>query len=53
VRKPFGVLCAPSNINSAFTEDDISFMQAVANVLGGAIERNEAQERPEEVREFA
>ena len=51
--EPFGVLCAHSNIHRAFTEDDISFMQAVANVLGGAIERNEAQERPEEVREFA
>ena len=45
------VLCAHSNIHRAFTEDDISFMQAVANVLGGAIERNEAQERLEEVRE--
>ena len=51
--EPFGVLCAPSNFNRAFTEDDISFTQAVANVLGGAIERNEAQERPEEVRELA
>ena len=34
--EPFGVLCAPSNFNRAFTEDDISFTQAVANVLGGA-----------------
>jgi GAF domain-containing protein len=51
--EPFGVLCAHSNFNRAFTEDDISFTQAVANVLGGAIERNEAQERPEEVRELA
>jgi hypothetical protein len=49
--EPFGVLCAHSNIHRAFTEDDMSFMQAVANVLGGAIERNEAQERLEEVRE--
>jgi hypothetical protein len=49
--EPFVVLCAHSNIHRAFTEDDISFMQAVANVLGGAIERNEAQERLEEVRQ--
>jgi GAF domain-containing protein len=49
--EPFGVFCAHSNIHRAFTEDDISFMKAVANVLGGAIERNEAQERLEEVRE--
>ena len=34
--EPFGVLCAYSNFNRAFTEDDISFTQAVANVLGGA-----------------
>jgi signal transduction histidine kinase len=45
------VLCAHSTSHRAFSENDINFLQAVANVLGGAIERNEAQERLEEVRE--
>ena len=33
--EPFGAL-RPLQFNRAFTEDDISFTQAVANVLGGA-----------------
>jgi PAS domain S-box-containing protein len=36
---PFGVLGAHTQKRSAFTRDDVSFVQAVANVLAQAIER--------------
>jgi PAS domain S-box-containing protein len=50
--EPFGVLCADTTSHRTFTEDDVNFLQAVANVLATAIERKEAQERLEEVREL-
>ena len=37
--KPFGVLEVDSTIEGEFTEHDITFLQAMANVLGAAIER--------------
>src|SRR5690606_38565768 len=40
---PWGVLGAHSTRHRSFTEDDISFLGAVANVLANAIERDEAE----------
>src|SRR5215207_9155891 len=51
-QEPFGVLCAHSASSRTFSEDDVNFLQAIANVLATAIERKEAQERLEEVREL-
>jgi PAS domain S-box-containing protein len=48
---PFGVLGAHTKEQRAFSEDDINFLQAVANVLAAAIERVEAEEKLREVRE--
>jgi two-component system nitrate/nitrite response regulator NarL len=49
--EPFGVLGVHTTSHRSFSEDDINFLQAVANVLATAIERKEAQQRLEEVRE--
>jgi PAS domain S-box-containing protein len=49
--KPFGVLSAHTAVRRSFSEDDINFMQAIANVLAISIERWQAQEKLEEVRE--
>jgi PAS domain S-box-containing protein len=38
-KRPFGVLCAHTDRRRTFTKDDTRFLQAVANVLGTAIER--------------
>jgi PAS domain S-box-containing protein len=48
---PVGVLGAYTRSRRFFSEDDANFMQAVANVLATAIERQGAQERVEEGRE--
>lgn len=42
--KPFGVLSAHTTRRHTFTKDDINFLQAVANVLAGTIERKRAEE---------
>ena len=42
--RPFGVLGAHTKKRRAFTEDDLNFLQAVANVLAAAIERERAEE---------
>jgi signal transduction histidine kinase len=49
--EPFGVLSAYTREHGTFSEDDVDLLQAVANVLTTAIEREEAQERVEVVRE--
>jgi GAF domain-containing protein len=49
--RPFGVLGAHTQSLRTFSEDDVNFLQAVANLLAMAIERKEAQEKLEEVRE--
>lgn len=49
--RPFGVLGAHTGERRSFTEDDISFLRAVANVLAAAIERGRAEERLHEVKE--
>jgi GAF domain-containing protein len=45
---PFGVLGAFTTSHRSFSEDDANFLQATANVLAAAIERQGAQERIEE-----
>ena len=42
---PYGVLGVGSRTPSRFTQDDVSFMQAIANVLANAIERRRHEER--------
>ncbi|MFQ5473919.1 MAG: putative bifunctional diguanylate cyclase/phosphodiesterase, partial [Dehalococcoidia bacterium] len=42
--RKFGVLAAHTTSRRAFSEDDVHFFQAVANVLATAIERKEAEE---------
>ena len=42
---PFGVLSAMSMQPRAFTKDDVHFLQAIANVLAAAIDRQRAEER--------
>jgi PAS domain S-box-containing protein len=48
---PFGVLGVHTKDRRAFSEDDVNFLQAVANVLAMRIEREEADNKLEEVRE--
>lgn len=43
--QPFGVLGGYSTQSQAFTQDDIYFLQAIANVLASAIERKQAEAR--------
>jgi PAS domain S-box-containing protein len=50
-RAPFGVLVAASRSRRPFSEQDINFMQGVANILGIAVERSRSQLRLEEARE--
>ncbi len=42
--RPFGVLSAHSTARREFTRDDINFVQAIANVVGQAVERTRAEE---------
>ena len=42
--RPYGVLEADSERSGAFTEHDIDFLQAVANLLGVALERRRAED---------
>jgi signal transduction histidine kinase/ActR/RegA family two-component response regulator len=49
---PFGVLAALSARRHSFSDADVAFVQSVANVLAGAVERGRAQERLGEVREI-
>jgi PAS domain S-box-containing protein len=49
--EPFGTLGAYATSRRAFGQSDVSFVQAVANVLAGAVERERAQERLSDVRE--
>jgi len=41
--RPFGVLSAHTRSKRAFTEDEVLFLQEVAEVLGAAIERRRAE----------
>lgn len=42
--RPFGILGAHTRKKRTFTEDEVHFLQAIANTLGEAIERKRAQE---------
>ncbi len=42
---PYGVLGAASRTVRTFNQDDVSFMQAIANVLANAIERRRTEEQ--------
>ncbi|MBW4575089.1 MAG: EAL domain-containing protein [Aphanothece sp. CMT-3BRIN-NPC111] len=48
---PFGVLGVHTSKKRQFTEDDINFLQSVANVLASAIERKRAEEALKESEE--
>ncbi|MGB7790914.1 MAG: chemotaxis protein CheB [Terrimicrobiaceae bacterium] len=43
-RQPYGVLAAHTTQRKGFTNDDVHFLQSVANVLAAAIERRELEE---------
>jgi DNA-binding NarL/FixJ family response regulator/signal transduction histidine kinase len=49
--KPFGTLAAASRKRRMFFEDDVSFVQSVANVLATGVERAQSDERLEAARE--
>jgi signal transduction histidine kinase len=48
---PYGVLGAHTSERRVFSEDDVNFLQAVANVLAAAIERERSEEAVGEIRE--
>ncbi len=43
-KKPFGVMGIHTAKRRAFTQDDVNFLQAVANVLGMAVENSHVEE---------
>jgi PAS domain S-box-containing protein len=49
--QPFGILSAHTRRRRTFTQDDIHFLQAIAHVLGTAIERKQVEEALRTVRE--
>lgn len=49
--RPFGVLGAYTRSPRIFSEDDVNFLQAVANVLATVVERKQADEELGQVRE--
>jgi PAS domain S-box-containing protein len=51
LRKPFGTLVALSTQRQSFSEQDVSFMQSLANVLTSAIDRADVERWLEETRE--
>jgi len=50
-RRPFGVLAAATRVQRSFEPAEVKFVEAVANVIGIAIERTEEGERLEAARE--
>jgi PAS domain S-box-containing protein len=49
--KPFGTLAALSKQRRSFSDDDIHFLQATANVIATAVEREDGEKTLERVRE--
>jgi two-component system NtrC family sensor kinase len=49
--RPFGILSAHTAQRRLFTQDDLHFLQAIAHVLGTAIERKQTEEALQQVRE--
>jgi|Deesub1362A_J573_1020465.scaffolds.fasta_scaffold00989_1 PAS domain S-box-containing protein len=50
--RPFGVLGAYTSQRRDFTEDDVVFLQAVANVISMAVERKHAEDEIKRLKEF-
>ena len=48
---PFGVLAAHTRERRTFTENDLNFLQAVANVIAAAVERRQTEEEMRDLRE--
>jgi PAS domain S-box-containing protein len=48
--RPFGTLAALSRGRRSFSEDDVNFLQAMANVIATAVEREDAEKTLERVR---
>ena len=46
----FGVLDAATTHSRSFTQDDVNFLQAIANVLGAALERRRAENEVQQSR---
>src|SRR5476649_2953065 len=51
VDQPFGILGAGTRTTRVFTENDLSFLQSIANVLASAVERERASRQLREQRE--
>jgi hypothetical protein len=51
-RRPYGVLGVHSARRRAFTEQDVNFVQVVANLLASALERENIEAEPRESRRF-
>jgi signal transduction histidine kinase len=55
MERPFGILATFSTTRRAFSNDDVYFLEAVANVLGAAMDRQQAQaalqDREEQLRQ--
>jgi len=51
--KPYGVLGAHTVRRRSFTQDDINFLQSIANILAIAIERKKVEEALREAKEVA
>jgi two-component system nitrate/nitrite response regulator NarL len=49
--EPYGVLSTHTRSYRSFPQDDINFLQAVANVLAAAIERKRSEDQMSDVRE--
>jgi PAS domain S-box-containing protein len=49
--RPFGVLSAHTATARTFTQDDVNFLQSVANVLAMAMQRKQAEQQLRESRE--
>ena len=50
-QEPFGVLGAHTRERRTFTQNDLNFLQAVANVIAAAVERRRAEEEMRDVLE--
>jgi PAS domain S-box-containing protein len=49
--EPFGALGAFCQVERAFSDDDVNFVQAIANVVATAVQRSESETRVNDARE--
>ena len=52
-KRPWGVLGAHTTRKRIFTQDDVNFLQAIANLLASAISQNQVRQAEHEERVFA